>query len=107
MSSTKLNLVITTCPDEASAKQISKTLVEEKLAACAQISGPIMSHYYWKEELQDDSEYRLLLKSKKALWSLLEKRILDLHPFETPQILSIDVADAHANYVDWIEKNTL
>lgn len=100
-------MLIVTCPTKPEAESIALKLVEEKLAACAQISGPIESCYHWSGGLQKDQEFQLFIKSRSSLWPELQKRICDLHSFETPQILSMTMRDALPAYRDWVFQSTM
>ncbi|MCL0063531.1 divalent-cation tolerance protein CutA [Peptococcaceae bacterium] len=64
--------VFTTTEKEEDAKKIAKTIVEERLAACVQILGPITSTYWWKESIETSKEWLLFIKSKKSMYEELD-----------------------------------
>lgn len=97
--------VSTTLTDKNSAKKIAKTLVQERLAACANIFR-IESIYWWKEKIEEGEEYELVFKTKRCLYPELEERIRDLHPYEVPSILSYPIEEGLKNYLDWIDQET-
>jgi len=94
-----------TVPPE-SAADIARTLVEERLAACANIGAPIRSLYRWKGGIAREPETPLLLKTRAELFAPLAARLKDLHPYETPAVLRLDVAEADADYLAWIGAET-
>ena len=96
--------VVTTVGDRDAAERMSRTLVERGLVACAQISE-IHSVYRWREEICTDPEFRVLLKTTDARYADVEQAILDLHPYELPAIHAFGFAQAHAPYIEWIEKS--
>ena len=77
--------VVTTTEKRQDAEKIAKALVERRLAACAQIVGPIVSTYWWKDNIETAEEWQCLIKSKKSFYSEVEKAIKVLHPYETPE----------------------
>ncbi len=94
-----------THPDEATARNISESLVTQGLAACANVF-PIQSAYWWLGAVQQEGEWVSILKTRRALESALEKAIQELHPYETPCIMRWE-ARANEAYERWIEENTL
>ena len=98
--------VLTNCPDAASAERIAEALIEERLAACANIGAPIRSLYRWKGGIAREPETPLLLKTRAELFAPLAARLKDLHPYETPAVLRLDVAEADADYLAWIAAET-
>jgi len=95
--------VTTTLPDEAAAHQVAARLVEERLAACAQVLGPVSSTYRWKGRIEQATEWYCNLKTTKTRLSALKKRIRELHPYEVPEIVAILIQDGDADYLRWIE----
>ena len=95
--------VTTTLPDEAAANQIAARLVEERLAACAQVLGPVSSTYRWKGRTEQAAEWYCNLKTTKTRLPALQKRIRELHPYEVPEIVAIQIQDGDADYLRWIE----
>ena len=95
--------VTTTLPNEAAAQQIGARLVEERLAACAQVLGPVSSTYRWKGGIGQAAEWYCNIKTTKARLSALKKRIRELHPYEVPEIVAIRIQDGDADYLKWVE----
>ena len=94
------------CPDKATASAIAEKVVSERLAAAANIHTPINSYYHWNGRIERTSEVPLLLKTKRSLFDSLAARIAELHPYETPGILGIEVAMANRAYLAWLIDET-
>jgi periplasmic divalent cation tolerance protein len=92
-----------THPDEATARRISESLVERRLAACANVF-PIQSAYWWQGGFQREGEWVSILKTSLALESALESAILESHPYETPCITRWE-ARANAAYEKWVDES--
>ena len=95
-------VVFTTVAKLEDARHMARSLVERKLVACAQISQ-IESFYQWDGRVQDDKEYRLLLKTTNDRYQAVEQAIMQLHPYELPAIHAIAIAQISRPYADWIE----
>ena len=94
-----------TVPDRDTATHIAEALVIERLAACVNIIPAVQSVYRWQDAIEHDEELLLLIKTSDALWSLLQERILAMHPYELPEIISVRIQDGHSNYLNWIINN--
>jgi periplasmic divalent cation tolerance protein len=99
----KLIAVYTTVRSLEEARKIAKTLVERKLVACAQISQ-IESFYAWEGEVQNDQEFRILLKTTAARYKAVETAIRDLHSYELPAIHAVAIENGYEPYAAWIEE---
>lgn len=91
------------CAADGSADAIASTLVEERLAACVQVLPGVRSTYSWQGETQVDDEVLMLIKTTAAEFEALRIRLLELHPYELPEIIAVDVSVAHADYANWVE----
>lgn len=100
-------VVFVTAPDETTALSIGRMLVEERLAACANLIGPIRSIYRWQGAVEDASEQLLLIKTRANLFAALESRIKQLHPYEVPEIVAIDIQHGSPQYLQWIRESTI
>jgi periplasmic divalent cation tolerance protein len=98
--------VLVTAPDEENAVRIGRALVDERLAACANIIRGIRSIYRWKEEIFDEPECLLLIKTVADNFTPIEKRVRELHPYEVPEIVAVRISEGSKPYLDWIEENT-
>ena len=99
--------VTTTLETAEQAQSLARQLVEMRLAACVQISGPIRSLYYWEEELCDSAEYRCTIKSEERLIAALEQTIKKLHPYDVPEILVTKVSHCSEEYRLWVHNQLL
>ncbi|MFO7888754.1 MAG: divalent-cation tolerance protein CutA [bacterium] len=98
-------LVLSTCSEHEEADHLASRLVENKLASCVQINK-IISYYTWKGESKKEPEYRLLIKTKKALYKKVEKYIKKMHSYEVPEIITIPIQDGSKEYLAWIDEVT-
>jgi len=96
-------LLLCTCPDDASAEAIAGALVSERLAACVNIVTGLRSIYVWDGEVQNDAERLLLIKSRADCYTRLEKTIVEMHPYELPEIIAVPIQTGLAPYLTWID----
>ena len=95
-----------TCPDAASARRIAEALVDERLAACVnQLSG-IRSTYRWEGAVHSDTEELLLIKTTDTRLGALKRRLLELHPYDVPELIAVPVAQGHEAYLDWVRRQS-
>ena len=99
-------IVLCTTNSKDSAKQIAKNLVSDRFAACVNLVDKIDSIYSWKGEIVEDSEVLMIIKTQKALFETLKNKIEEIHPYETPEIISFDISEGSKSYLDWISENT-
>lgn len=99
-------LVLCTCPDQSTAEHIAETVIGERLAACVNLVPGLTSVYRWKGQIQHDAELLLLIKTRAAIYPLLEARLRELHPYEVPEIIALPIQTGSAAYLDWIADNT-
>jgi periplasmic divalent cation tolerance protein len=97
--------VTTTLPDRDSANRLGGRLVEERLAACAQVVGPVSSVYWWQGEVETAAEWYCHLKTTAARVPALMSRIRELHPYETPEIIALVVIEGDPAYLRWIDES--
>ena len=102
-----MNLIAihTTVGTRAQAQHMARTLVERRLAACAEISE-IESFYSWKGAIQNEPEFRLVLKTTEARYEAAEAAIVELHPYELPAVHAVPLAHVHGPYARWVEDGT-
>jgi periplasmic divalent cation tolerance protein len=95
--------VVTTTARRDEAERIAITLVEQRLAACVQIIGPIGSTYRWHGEIEMAQEWQCWAKSRRDLYPEIEATIRRLHPYEVPEILALPVLAGSASYLAWLD----
>ena len=95
-------VVLSTYPSLTQAKQISRLLVERRLAACVNILGPIQSFFWWKGKVDRAREYLLVIKTKtnrfRSLQTVIEKR----HPYSVPEIIALPIRKGNTPYLNWL-----
>ncbi len=101
MDEPEIILVITTLDSIRDAKNLSKTLVSEKLCACVQIEQ-VKSIFEWEGKLSEESEIRLTIKSISENYEAIEAVILELHPYELPEIISIPTHNVYRPFAEWV-----
>ncbi len=95
-------LVLTNMPDEANARLLAEALVTQKLAACVNILAPCQSIYTWQNMLDHTVEVPMLIKTNQAQYSALEAAIIKMHPYELPEIITINVDGGLPRYLQWV-----
>jgi len=102
----EISIVLITAGSEEEAATIGLTLVEEQLAACANIVPHLRSIYRWKGEIHDEQEFLIIVKTRTLLFQALQERVKDLHSYEVPEIISVPVAGGLPQYLEWVSMET-
>ena len=95
--------ITTTTETKEEAQKIAQYLVDTKLAACVQITGPITSIYRWKGKVENAQEWLCLIKTQDDLYDKVEAAIKKLHPYETPEIIAVPIVKGSKEYLKWID----
>ncbi|PKN37869.1 MAG: cytochrome C biogenesis protein CcdA [Deltaproteobacteria bacterium HGW-Deltaproteobacteria-2] len=95
--------ISTTTETKEQAQKIARYLVEQKLAACVQISGPIESIYHWKGKMETSREWLLLIKTREDLFKKIKSSIKKLHSYETPEIIAVPIIKGSKEYLNWLD----
>jgi periplasmic divalent cation tolerance protein len=103
---TDVSIVFVTAAGEDEAAAIGRALVEEKLAACANIVPRIRSIYRWKGEIYDEQEVLMVMKTRSSLFPALKDRVRQLHGYEVPEIISFPVTAGLEEYLAWVGAET-
>jgi periplasmic divalent cation tolerance protein len=98
--------ITTTSNDRSLMEKIGRDLVQKRLVACAQISGPIQSIYQWRGAVEEAWEWFLFMKSKDSLYPAIEAEIWQQHPYEVPEIIVTDITGGLTGYLDWVVNET-
>jgi periplasmic divalent cation tolerance protein len=98
--------VYVTTQDEAEAARIGEALVRERLAACANVLGPIRSFFWWEGKVQDGREAVLVLKSRAPLVEALVARVKALHSYSVPCVVSLAIEQGNPDFLRWIGEET-
>lgn len=95
-------IVLTNLPDEENAHRIAEALVAERLAACVNVLGGCRSVYRWQGEIERADEIPLLIKTTRARYRALQARLLELHPYDVPEILAWEPQRGLPAYMGWV-----
>ena len=95
--------ISTTTETKEQAQKIAQYLVEQKLAACVQVTGPIESLYRWKGKIETANEWLCLIKTREDLFDKVETAIKKLHSYETPEIIAVPIVKGSKEYLNWID----
>ena len=98
--------VVTTTAERKDAERLAQAVLESRLGACVQIGGPIESRYWWNGRIEIASEWVLTIKTRSQLYLPLEKLLLELHPYEQPEILATEAVEVSAGYWKWMREQT-
>ena len=102
----KLNMIYITVKDKAEAKKIARVLVEERLAACANIIDNVESLYWWQGKIEEGAEAVIIAKTKEPLVPELINKVKSLHSYECPCVVALPIVDGNKAYFNWIMKET-
>src|SRR5580698_5105945 len=99
-------LVQTTTDTRAEAMELSRAAVTDRLAACAQVSGPVASTYWWDERLERTEEWVVLFKLPADRYEELAAFIAERHSYDEPEIVAVPVVAGSAAYLNWVREET-
>jgi periplasmic divalent cation tolerance protein len=105
MNQNDFRLIYITCKNKEEAIRIGRTLVQEQLVACANIIDPILSIYRWKDEIVEDTEAILILKTIGVNMISIESKVKSIHSYSNPCIVSFKIEDGSEMYFDWIRSS--
>ncbi len=97
-------LVLSTCPDTATAERLAGLLVERRLAACVNVVPGLTSVYRWQGETQHDGEVLLVAKSRADRYADLESTLVEHHPYELPEVVAVSLKQGLDGYLAWIDR---
>ena len=97
-------LALCACPRGAVAEQIASTLVDRRLAACVNIIPGVQSVYRWQGKIARDDELLLLIKTTTSRFDELSALIVDMHPYELPEVIAVSIERGISEYLQWIEE---
>jgi len=103
---TEYIIVFITARDEDEAVRISRTIVEESLAACVNIIKTVRSIYRWQGRVEDEQEVLMIAKTKRALFERLQMRVKKLHSYSVPEIIGLPVIEGSKEYLEWLGQET-
>ena len=96
--------VLTTTATKEEAQKIADALIENRLAGCVQVAGPVVSTFWWKGKIERAEEWLCVIKSKRNLYHALEGSIKAQHTYETPEIIAIPIVAGSQEYLQWLDQ---
>ena len=102
----EITLLLTTWPDQDTAKAAAKEWLTQGLVACVNILPEMQSLYIWEGELKTGTEHQMLLKTQANKVKALQQSIIDMHPYGCPEILQLPVTGGFEDYLTWIKGST-
>jgi periplasmic divalent cation tolerance protein len=98
-------IVLTTLPVDADASSFARTLVGERLAACASVLAPMTSIYTWEGDVAEEQERQVVLKTSREAVPALWDRVRVLHPYDVPEFVVVPIVDGNDAYLRWIDES--
>lgn len=98
-------VVFVTAASREEADRIGRTVVEERLAACANIVTPVASTYWWQGKVERARESLLVLKTRQELVDALQRRIRGLHSYTVPEVIAVEIVGGNPDYLRWIDES--
>ena len=98
--------IVTTTSNKDEAQQIASVLIDERLIACAQVTGPLVSMYRWQGKVEMGEEWLCMLKTRKELFDRIVAAIREVHSYECPEIIATPIVAGSADYLAWMERET-
>lgn len=95
--------VLVTTSNKEEAEKIARSLLDERLIACANIIGPVHSLFWWAGKVENVEEYLLLMKTRRDLFDKLCERVKALHSYEVPEIIALPIIGVFKAYLEWLE----
>ncbi|TET24839.1 MAG: divalent-cation tolerance protein CutA [Candidatus Bathyarchaeum sp.] len=96
-------IVLITASTKEETVRIVRTLLEERLIACANIMDPVSSFFWWQGKIEEEKEVLVIMKSHETLFKKLSKRVMELHSYDTPEILALPIVNGSPSYLDWMK----
>ena len=100
-------LLYITAPDRTQAVQIGRTLVEERLIACANVLDAAASIYWWEGQVREETEAVLIAKTDARNLEVVTARVCELHPYEMPCVVGVPIEAGNADYLNWVQRETV
>jgi periplasmic divalent cation tolerance protein len=98
--------VFVTTPNMTVARKLAAAILNQRLAACANLVPKIESHYWWQGQIQSSSEVLLLFKAPTSKLAELEQCVLKNHPYDTPEFIALKLDHGNERYLEWIGAST-
>ncbi len=105
MNNDAFAVVLITTPREK-AEHIARELVKSRLIACVNIIHKVKSIYWWEGRIEESDESLLICKTKSSLINKLIEKVKELHPYEVPEIIALNISTGFNKYLEWVEEST-
>lgn len=102
-----ISLILSMLPDEARARVIAGQLVDERLIACGSVMPGVTSIYRWQGIVEEAGEVMLLMKTRDELVQRVRERLLELHPYEVPEVIALRANEVAEAYGRWVRNETI
>ncbi len=99
-------IVLSTVPDDASAESMARTLVGEHLAACVNVLAAMTSVYRWQGKIEQSVERQVIIKTSRSTLPALHSRLRQLHSYELPEFIVLDVESGGDEYLAWVARES-
>jgi len=96
-------IVFMTTGSKREAQRIAQALLEKRLIACANIYGPVESHFWWQGKIEKANEFLVLMKSHQSLFSKLSNTAKKMHGYDVPEILGVSIVEGFQPYLKWLD----
>ncbi len=98
--------IVTTLDSKEAAQTLGRRLVNDRLAACCQVAGPVQSIYRWKGTVEETEEWYCTVKTRSSMYRQVEDAIKKIHPYEVPEIVAFKIDGSLQDYTRWVEEQT-
>lgn len=95
-------VVFMTTATKREAQKIAQNLLDRRLIACANIYGPVESHFRWQNKIEKAKEFLVLMKSSQKLFAKLSKTVKEMHSYDVPEILALEIVEGFPPYLEWL-----
>jgi periplasmic divalent cation tolerance protein len=102
MNAANFRIVLVTAPDLKTARRLTRAALDARLIACANLIPRIESHYRWQGKMERSAEILMVIKTTKTNLAKLEKLLLSLHPYDTPEFLVLPLRGGNRRYLNWL-----
>lgn len=98
-------VALSTVGSAEDAERVARALVERRLAACVNVVPGVVSHYRYAGALQRDQEWLLVVKTRVERLDALRTALAELHPYELPELVALEISAGHAGYLAWLDES--
>lgn len=98
-------VILSTAGSQDQARRIAEGLLERRLAACVNIIPKVTSIFRWKDKVQEDEEWLLLIKTTKDAFERVREALKELHPYEVPECIALPIEEGNEEYLKWIDNS--